>query len=175
MIFRSLALLPLGALLALTSCGAPTPPSAPPPPPMAKPAPPASADWRDWAVNPGDWRYRAIPGGSMAEYGPVGSAPLLSLRCDNAARRISFSFALTPMASDSVRIFTSFGSTVLPLQSVSFATGTPQARVEIDARNRLLDQMAFSRGRFALVITGQPPLVVPNWAEVSRVIEDCRS
>ena len=141
---------------------------------MAKSVAPASADWRDWAVNPGDWRYRAIPGGSVAEYGPVGGAPLLSLRCDSAARRIIFSFALTPMASDSLRIFTSFGSTVLPLQSVSFAAGTPQASIESEAHNPLLDQMAFSRGRFALVIEGQRPLVVPNWAEVSRVIEDCR-
>ena len=38
----------------------------------------------------------------------------------------------------------------------------------------LLDAIAFSRGRFVIEQTGQPPLVLPPHAEIGRVIEDCR-
>jgi hypothetical protein len=38
----------------------------------------------------------------------------------------------------------------------------------------LLDAMALSKGRFAVEVEGLPPLILPSWAEVSRVIEDCR-
>lgn len=38
----------------------------------------------------------------------------------------------------------------------------------------LLDAMALSKGRFAVEVQGLPPLYLPSWAEVSRVIEDCR-
>jgi hypothetical protein len=46
--------------------------------------------------------------------------------------------------------------------------------IELDPRDRLLDQMAFSKGRFTLDISGLSTLVLPAWAEVGRVIEDCR-
>ena len=38
----------------------------------------------------------------------------------------------------------------------------------------LLDAMAITRGRFAVEVEGEPGLYVPAWAEVTRVIEDCR-
>jgi hypothetical protein len=38
----------------------------------------------------------------------------------------------------------------------------------------LLDAMALSKGRFAVAVDGAGMLIVPSWAEVSRVIEDCR-
>jgi len=38
----------------------------------------------------------------------------------------------------------------------------------------LLDAMALSKGRFAVELEGEAALYLPAWAEVSRVIEDCR-
>jgi len=38
----------------------------------------------------------------------------------------------------------------------------------------LLDAMALARGRFAVEVAGYPALYLPNWAEVARVVEDCR-
>ena len=38
----------------------------------------------------------------------------------------------------------------------------------------VLDQLAYSRGRFAVEVQGQETLIVPAWAEISRVIEECR-
>jgi hypothetical protein len=45
---------------------------------------------------------------------------------------------------------------------------------QLPVSDPLLDQMAFSRGRFLVTIEGGPSLVVPAWPEVGHVIEDCR-
>jgi hypothetical protein len=42
------------------------------------------------------------------------------------------------------------------------------------ASDAVLDQIAYSRGKIALEATGRPALILPAWAELSRVIEDCR-
>lgn len=59
--------------------------------------------------------------------------------------------------------------TVRPL-----AADAPQATAALDPRDSLLDAIAFSRGRFLVEQAGAPTLVLPAWAEVGRVIEDCR-
>jgi hypothetical protein len=46
--------------------------------------------------------------------------------------------------------------------------------VQLPASDPLLEQMAFSRGRFLVTVEGGPSLVVPAWPELARVIEDCR-
>jgi hypothetical protein len=52
--------------------------------------------------------------------------------------------------------------------------GAPRLVGTIPARDPLLDAMAFSKGRFAVEVTGGAPLYVPAYPEVTRVIEDCR-
>jgi hypothetical protein len=39
----------------------------------------------------------------------------------------------------------------------------------------ILDAIAYSRGRFAIEVNGIRPMAIPNWAEIGRVIEDCRN
>jgi hypothetical protein len=46
--------------------------------------------------------------------------------------------------------------------------------VQLQARDPLLDQIAFSRGRFTIEAPGAAMLVIPAWPEAARVIEDCR-
>ena len=50
----------------------------------------------------------------------------------------------------------------------------PQVIARIDARDPLLDAIAFSKGRFVVDVVGLPTLYVPSFPEVTRVIEDCR-
>ena len=45
---------------------------------------------------------------------------------------------------------------------------------ELGAYDALLDAIASSRGRIGFSTSGVAALVVPPWAEVGRVIEDCR-
>ena len=57
----------------------------------------------------------------------------------------------------------------------SFNPMTARLSATVGAYDPLLDALAFSLGRVAVTVSGQPPLVVPAWAEVARVIEDCRA
>jgi len=53
---------------------------------------------------------------------------------------------------------------------------TPDGRpvISLPSNLSLLDAMALSKGKFAIGAEGMAPLTLPSWAEVSRVIEDCR-
>ena len=165
------------SLLVLSLAGCVAPPAEPPPPPPS-PAPgpppprpaPLAADWRDWAPTPGTWRYERDARGSRALFGAIGSDAALVLRCDLAPRRMFLSRAGTATAPLTVR--TSSMTKALAVQP----TGGPGTYLaaEIAPRDGLLDAMAFSRGRFVIEQAGASLLVVPAYAEIGRVIEDCR-
>lgn len=53
------------------------------------------------------------------------------------------------------------------------STGAEMA-VTLAATDPILDAMGYSRGRFVVDLPPLAPLVVPSWAEVQRVVEDCR-
>lgn len=103
-------------------------------------------------------------------FGQPNTAARLVLRCDMAERRIYLSRAGANTAALTIR--TSSATRTLPVQSTG---GTqPYVATALPVRDPLLDAMAFSRGRIAVEQAGTPPLVVPSWAEIGRVTEDCR-
>ncbi|HSI16246.1 MAG TPA: hypothetical protein VK980_00640 [Sphingomonas sp.] len=168
-------------LLATSSCvSAPTPAPAPPrpvptyvPAPTPSPTPtPLASDWRDWPVTPGDWVYRQDARGSIAFYGVVGSDAALTLRCDRTAGQLFLSKRDAGGAGLAITVRTS--STLRTLATQPTGGTQPYVAVALAPRDSLLDAMAFSRGRFIVEQAGQPPLVVPSWAEIGRVVEDCR-
>ena len=55
-----------------------------------------------------------------------------------------------------------------------FEPATAQLIAELPRTDPLLDAIAFSRGRFAVSVSGTPALVLPAWPELTRVVEDCR-
>ncbi len=146
-----------------------TPLPSPAAPPPAAP-PPRAADWRDWPATPGTWTYRRDERGSVAMFGQMGADALAVLRCDVQNRRLFLSRAGTATTPFTIR--TSSVTRQLP----TGATGgePPYAAALLPAGDPLLDAMAFSRGRFTLEQAGLAPLALPAWAEVGRVIEDCR-
>jgi hypothetical protein len=167
----------VATLLALAACvGAPPPPRAVAPPvaaprPTAPPPPvPQAADWRDWPVTPGDWSYRIDGRGSIALFGTPGTDALLTLRCDHQTNMIYLS--RQGQAGTPLTLRTSSLARSLTVQSTGAAPAYVAAA--LSPRDGLLDAMAFSRGRFIVEQNGMPTLVVPAWAEVGRVTEDCR-
>jgi hypothetical protein len=58
---------------------------------------------------------------------------------------------------------------------LSVAEGGQYIYVALPVRDAFLDDVAFSRGRFTVMVPGTAMLVIPSWPEPSRVIEDCRS
>lgn len=177
---RAITLLPLALAACVPASRAPAPPPVPTPAPAPRmaapmpvlpaPAPALGPDWRDWPLTPGTWSYRRDGQGSLALFGSVGADALLTLRCDLGLRRVFLSRSgtvatpLTLRASSSAR--------VLPVQPTG--GGAPYVAAALAPTDPLLDAMAFSRGRFTLEQAGAAPLVLPAWAEVGRVIEDCR-
>ena len=171
------SLLPLAPIIALASCvapprQAPAPQPAPPAPaPTPAPAPPPpSADWRDRALTPGAWRYAREGAGSSATYALGSAPPSVTIRCDPTTRRMTFALPGARSARQ-LTVRTSFGAVNWPLQAA------PSDGIYIAIRmasDPTLDQIAFSRGRFMLEAPGATPLALPTWAEIARVVEDCR-
>ncbi|MGH6659562.1 MAG: hypothetical protein ACREBM_07940, partial [Sphingomicrobium sp.] len=55
-----------------------------------------------------------------------------------------------------------------------FNPATGLLTAELAAFDKLLDSLAFSRGRIAVGPSNAPALVAPAWPDIVRVIEDCR-
>lgn len=164
--------------LVLTGCTAaprPLPVTSPPPrvvsaPRAPLPAPPV-ADWLQWPVTPGTWRYSRDERGTLAMFGQVGANASAVLRCDRRGGRVFLSVAGDSPTSLTVR--TNSVTRTVPLGATG---GTPPyLAATFTPADPLLDAMAFSRGRFAFSRAGTVPLVLPAWAEVGRVVEDCRA
>lgn len=175
--FRSATIVPAPLLaLAAAACvpqPAPRPAPAPPPVVRAPPQPvvqPLADDWRDWPATPGTWTYRRDARGGIALFGPAGGDALLTLRCDLAARRLFLSRSGTAAAPLTIRTT----STTRSLAVQPTGGASPYVAAALAPDDRLLDAMAFSRGHFTVEQAGAATLVVPAWAEVGRVTEDCR-
>lgn len=104
-------------------------------------------------------------------FGIAGQDARAVLRCDRTERRIFLS--RTGDLRTALAVRTTSTSRAVPVQPTG---GTPPYVAAVLAPgDPLLDAMAFSRGRFVLDQAGAPPLVLPAWGEVGRVVEDCRS
>ncbi len=176
----------LGAL-ALSACVPPSPeptpvPSPTPTPTQAQPqaAPvqvvtPSFDNWMDAPQTPGDWRYVGNAGDPLASFG-TGRTPdtvQLIIRCERASRRVSIARAGT--APGQVEMLIRTETQDRRLTASPFRDGDIELIVaQLAASDPLLDAMAFSKGRFAVDVTGKSPIYAPAWPEITRVIEDCR-
>jgi hypothetical protein len=166
------------AALLLAGCvppPAPPPVARPAPPPVAQPSPPPvvtpplASDWNQWPFTPGDWAYRTDGVGSIALFGPVGADALLTLRCDRTRGTMYLS---VQGPGDAATIRTTTLTRSIPLRATGGDAGYVAS--QLAPSDAMLDAMVFSRGRFVVDRVGGAPLVVPPYAELGRVIEDCR-
>jgi hypothetical protein len=169
--------------LALAACNSRPEVQAPPPRPALPavaptPAPVAvssGTNWQDWPTTAGDWAYRRDERGSVALFGMTGADADLLIRCDRTARKVYLSRKGQFGDGESGRM-TLRATTGLQTYSVANSSGTPPyISAEIATSDPHLDALAFSRGKFLVSVKGGPDLVIPSWAEVSRVVEDCRA
>lgn len=140
------------ALLSTFASGVPPRPSA-----QATAAAPAASDWRDRALSPGDWRYAA----GTARFGTSSDA-LVMLQCDRAGQAVW------------LNLRGGSGAMMVRTTSITRTLGPASGAVRLDPRDPLLDAMGYSRGRVAIE-QGAAMAIVPAWAEILRVVEDCRA
>jgi len=177
---RLLSALPLAALVALVACAtppapqpAPVPAPAPAPAPAPTPPVPTYSNWIDAPQAAGDGFYIPQTGAAIAAFGPAQRQPLFALRCDIATHTMSIGRTSVSTESQPMTIRTESATR-------TFSTTPTQGSVEhlvatsLPATDSFLDAIAFSRGRFAVEVAGEPTLYLPNWPEITRVIEDCR-
>ncbi len=129
------------------------------PPLAAQNAPVAFEAARTTPLSPGQWSYAATVSGSEARFGGK-----FLIRCDRSARRVSLLRADAAMPATPMMVTT------------DLATHTVPANGMVANTNRVLDAMAFSRGRFLVDGGGSGiRLVAPASPEAARTIEDCRN
>jgi hypothetical protein len=131
------------------------------------PVQPSYSNWRDAPQTPGDWSYAD----GLATYGAPGAA-LLSLRCDRAGGAVDMVRSGAGAVPGPVMIRTE--TTERPVDGTAQRSDPASTLLRFNPGDPLLDAMAFSSGRFAVEVGGLPPLYVPSWPEVMRVIDDCR-
>ncbi|MEX0341480.1 MAG: hypothetical protein AB3N06_02750 [Erythrobacter sp.] len=152
---------------------APTPtPVASTPAPVQPPAPPPAENWIDEPRTPGNWSYHAGAEGGAARFGEAGSEAQFSIECDASAKTITLTRTGQGPREAVMTIRTE--TTDRTLRANSGASRSPQFSAALAAGDPLLDAMALTRGRFAVEMSGLSTLYLPAWAEVTRVIEDCR-
>jgi hypothetical protein len=119
---------------------------------------------------PGTWTYTAGADGGEAVFTDSSNQPQLSLRCVRSIRRVVLSRPASA-ASPMLGVWSSTASKSWP---ATFDPATARLSAQIANWDPVLDAIAYSRGRFAVAAAGQAPLVVPDWADISRIVEDCR-
>ena len=118
----------------------------------------------------GDWTYAPTNDGSQAVFANSSGQPQLTIRCTKSTRRVAL---LKPASSPSptMWVWTSSQKKILP---ATYDASTAQVSADLAAYDPLLDAIVSSRGRVGFSTSGLEALVVPPWADIARVIEDCR-
>ncbi|RVU03849.1 hypothetical protein EOE18_13365 [Novosphingobium umbonatum] len=164
-------------LLTLTLAACTVPPAAPPAPaPVVaapRPAPPPVAqplDWQSAPVAEGHWQLDTGHRPAQARF--AAPSQQLTAQCSSDHRFVqitlhaSHSAPLTP----TLAITTSRGQRVL---DASLLEGS-RLLVNLPVGEKLLDAIAFSRGRWMVEVPGLAPLILPATPEFGRVVDDCR-
>jgi len=121
--------------------------------------------WADAPLTPGNWTYRPAAQGSSATYGF--GAPSFTVRCFGTGQVL-----LSRAGAGAAPILTFRTSSLA--RTLNAAMQPDGITASLSASDPLLDALIFSRGRFAVEAPGLPPLIVPTWPELARVVQDCR-
>jgi hypothetical protein len=131
---------------------------------------PAIADLSTATAVGGNWVWAQTADGSEATFSDSYSRPQLTIHCTRLTRRVSIARPASA-AAPFLSIWTSSQSRNLP---ASFNPATGKLTADLPAFDSMLDAVATSRGRIGAGVSGSAPIVLPPWAEIARVVEDCR-
>ncbi|MEL6531137.1 MAG: hypothetical protein AAGK01_12295 [Pseudomonadota bacterium] len=154
-----------------TPAPAPAPTPTPAPPPVVEE--PRFENYLDAPQTVGTWGYGADPDTTMAFFGNGGNelAASFVVLCRVGTGEVW----LGRRGADSSRTMEIKTETVTRLLRADLMRREGSIVVaKLSANDPLLDAMAITKGRFAVGVERLRTLYLPAWAEVTRVIEDCR-
>ncbi len=169
----------LFSLFSLAGCASVPPPAPPLPVAQPLPAPPPppiqpAENWLDRPITAGNWELGRDALGPFAAFRKPSANAEFLVRCIFATKGIKLSRAgsisengrglMTIRAADASKTYNVTNDSEMPAY----------ASVETAASDPQLDAIAYSRGRFLVSLSGTNDLVIPDWPEFARVIEDCR-
>ncbi|MGB3472531.1 MAG: hypothetical protein WBA51_17085 [Erythrobacter sp.] len=172
----------------LSACSAEVEPPAPTPAPTPAPvaarpvAPPPVVreplyeNYLDAPQTAGTWKYTPEPSETLATFGEAGSLDSVTfiVRCDTRTGKIGLGRVVSSPTQGTRVMSVTTETTTRQLQAELVEARPPIFAAELDPRDPLFDAMAITKGRFAIGVEGESTLYLPAWAEVTRVIEDCR-
>lgn len=157
---------------------APAPAPAPEPTPTTTPAPVTPqhsiANWADVPVTHGTWTYRSNGDVTRALFGTTESGAQFTMACEKGSRQIRVWRAGSPASAADTGMTIATTSATRTVPAAIQAGQIPQLVASLSPNDSLIDAIVFSRGHFAVGVTGLPLLVMPSWGEVARVAQDCR-
>lgn len=117
-------------------------------------------------ITPGTWQWQRKDETSAAQFAEA----LVTVSCDLPDRTVSIGRRGEVANAADVTILTSTQARTFRGRKAG-----GQIVVTLAADDALLDSLALSRGRFGVEVAGLDAVYPGSWAEVSRVIEDCRA
>jgi hypothetical protein len=120
---------------------------------------------------PGGWSWSPAADGSEAVFTNSGGLPQIWLHCSRASRVVTIARP-SSSAVAFLSVWTTTQSRALP---ASFNPATARSTARVSAYDPFLDALAFSRARIAVALGATPPVVVPAWPDIARIVEDCRA
>ena len=157
--------LTFGVAVFMTSAQQPAPPA------ITVAEDPEYANYLDAPQSAGTWVYVEEPGETLAVYGTGPGASTFLMRCAEGSVALA-RVADTP--AEQSRAMSVVTETVTRQLEVNPLGMNNVLFVNLAPTDPLLDAMAITKGRFAVEVEGEQTLYLPAWAEVTRVIEDCR-
>lgn len=120
----------------------------------------------------GAWSYENRGSLTLAVFTSPGRGALFAIQCRAPSSEVWLVMAGQSVASPTMQVRT---ETITRAINAELVVGElSNVTAPLPGNDPLLDAMALSKGRFAVETEGLPPLYLPSWAEVTRVVEDCR-
>ena len=132
---------------------------------------PAFDNYLDAPQTDGTWSYVEEPGESLGLFGVGNPVHPFVIRCDKQSRRVGLARRTTPSGPLTMEVQAETVKRQLVAEKVP---NYDMVAADLDPNDPLLDAIAITKGRFAVGVEGENTLYIPAWAEVTRVIEDCR-
>lgn len=131
-----------------------------------------SDSWMDAPATPGSWGYQDRGDHTLAAFTTPSRGNVFAIHCNRPSRNIALLMAGQASTNPAMIIRTE--TTSRAIGAAMLIDEFAHVTAALTANDPLLDAMALSKGRFAVEAEGLQTLYLPAWAEVSRVIEDCR-